>query len=79
MAGVIDEKSAVKYAGQNMQLAIFCFERDELRDKLLEVWFIEDWNKTTNSRARYRFLSVTKDAFSLAVVNMNALWDAFTA
>ena len=55
MAGVIDEKSAVKYAGQNIQFAIFCFGRDELRDKLLEVWFIEEWNKTTNSRARYTY------------------------
>ena len=55
MAGVIDGKSAVKYAGQNIQLAKFCFERDELRDKLLEVWFIEEWNKTTNSRARYTY------------------------
>jgi len=37
MAGVIDKKLADKYAGQNqnIQLAKFCLERDELhRDKL---------------------------------------------
>ena len=55
MAGVIDKKSADKYAGQNIQLAKFCFERDELRDKLLEIWFVEKWNEITNLRARYSY------------------------
>ena len=58
MAGVIDKKLADKYAGQNqnIQLAKFCLERDELhRDKLLEGWFVEKWNEITNSRARYTY------------------------
>ena len=48
MACVIDKKLADKYAGQNIQLAKFCLERDELRrDKLLEVegWFVESGMK----------------------------------
>ena len=42
MAKVISMQSADKYAGQNATFAIFCYNSIELRDDLLEPWFIEE-------------------------------------
>jgi len=55
MARVIDKKSAEKYAGQNIQFLLFCFESEELCHNLLEGWFVEVLNVTTNSQARYLY------------------------
>ena len=55
MARVIDEnlQRGTLVSGQNIQFAMFCFEREELCDNLLEGWFVKVLNATTNSRARY--------------------------
>lgn len=41
MAQCVAKQSADKYAGQNAGFAMFCYTSDELRDLLLEPWFIE--------------------------------------
>ena len=42
MSKVISLQSITKYAGQNATFAIFCCHSIELRDVLLEPWFIEE-------------------------------------
>jgi hypothetical protein len=42
MSKVISLQSTTKYAGQNATFAIFCYHSIELRDDLLEPWFIEE-------------------------------------
>ena len=42
MSKVISSQSTTKYAGQNATFAIFCYHSIELREVLLEPWFIEE-------------------------------------
>ncbi len=42
MLKVISSQSTTKYAGQNATFAIFCYHSIELREVLLEPWFIEE-------------------------------------
>ena len=55
MAKVISMQSADKYAGQNATFAMFCYESDELRDILLENWFIENLGNIANQNAKKKY------------------------
>jgi hypothetical protein len=41
MAKVVSKQSTDNYAGQNSMFAIFCYKSAELREHLLEPWFIQ--------------------------------------
>jgi len=54
MSKVISLQSTTKYAGQNATFAIFCYHSIELRDDLLEPWFIEEVSLQTTEFAKQR-------------------------
>jgi hypothetical protein len=55
MSKVISLQSTNKYAGQNATFALFCYHSDELRDVLLELWFIAEIGLFANEYAKQRF------------------------
>ncbi len=55
MAKVVSKQFANKYVGQNSILAIFCYESAELRELLLEPWFIQQLDKHTTETLKKKY------------------------
>ncbi len=55
MAKVVSTQSANKYAGQNSMFALFCYESAELRDVLLEPWFIDGLSMHAKENAKNKY------------------------
>jgi len=55
MSKVISLQSTNKYAGQNATFALFCYHSDELRDVLLEPWFIAEIGLFATEYVKQRF------------------------
>jgi hypothetical protein len=55
MAQCVATTSSTKYAQQNSGFALFCFDSTELRNNLLEPWFVEGMRKIKklNDRKKY--------------------------
>ncbi len=58
MAKVISMQSANTYAGQNANFAFFCYQSVELRDALLERWFIELLSMIANENAKIKYAKI---------------------
>jgi hypothetical protein len=54
-AKVVSTQSANKYAGQNSMFALFCYESAELRDVLLELWFIDGLSMYAKEDAKKKY------------------------
>ncbi len=54
MAQCVAKQSSDKYAGQNAGFAMFCFDSIELRDCLLEQWFITEISEIEQAFYRKR-------------------------
>jgi hypothetical protein len=56
MGKVVAKKLSINYTHQNLTLALFCHESDELRGTLFEAWFAQ-WQQepfaTTTARKKY--------------------------
>ena len=55
MAKVVSVQSSNKYAGQNPIFAMFCYESAELRDDLLEQWFVDKLRMITTENAKKKY------------------------
>jgi hypothetical protein len=55
MAKVVSTQSANKYAGQNSMFALFCYESAELRNVLLELWFIDGLSMHAKENAEKKY------------------------
>jgi len=55
MGKVVAKASARNYARQNAHFALYCFESDELRDSLLEPWFVEKLGGCRNVSAQKKY------------------------
>ena len=55
MAKVVSVQSSNKYAGQNPIFAMFCYKSAELRDDLLEQWFVDKLRTITNENAKKKY------------------------
>ena len=58
MAQCVAKNSSNKYAGQNSGFAMFCFDSTELRDHLLELWFIEGMRRIEKPNDRMKYAKV---------------------
>ena len=58
MAQCVATNSSNKYAGQNSGFAMFCFDSTELRDHLLEPWFIEGMRRIEKPNNRKKYAKV---------------------
>ena len=58
MSKVISSQSTTMYAGQNATFAIFCYHSIELRDDLLEPWFIEEVSLQATEFAKQRHAKI---------------------
>ncbi len=52
MGKVVAPKTHIDYACQNSFFAMFCYEREELRDELLEQWFVEGLDNFGTSKTK---------------------------
>jgi hypothetical protein len=55
MGKIIAKASARNYARQNAHFALYCFESAELRDCLLEPWFVEKLGECRNVSAQKKY------------------------
>jgi hypothetical protein len=55
MGKIVAKASARNYAPQNTHFALYCFETPELRDCLLEPWFVEKSGECRNVSARKKY------------------------
>jgi hypothetical protein len=55
MGKIIAKASARTYARQNAHFALYCFESAELRDCLLEPWFVEKLGECRNVSAQKKY------------------------
>jgi hypothetical protein len=55
MGKIVAKASARNYARQNAHFALYCFESDELRDSLLEPWFVEKLGECRNVSAQKKY------------------------
>ena len=55
MGKIVAKASAQNYARQNTHFALYCFETAELRDCLLEPWFVEKFGECRNVSARKKY------------------------
>ncbi len=58
MAQCVATNSSNKYAGQNSGFAMFRFDSTELRDHLLEPWFIEGMRRIEKPNDRKKYAKV---------------------
>ena len=62
MGKIVAKASARNYARQNTHFALYCFETAELRDCLLEPWFVEKLGECRNVSARKNMRSSVSKA-----------------
>ena len=55
MGKIVAKASARNYARQNAHFALYCFESNELRDSLLEPWFVEKLGECRNVSAQKKY------------------------
>lgn len=55
MAQCVAKQSSGKYAGQNAGFAMYCFDSVELRNNLLEPWFVEGISDIERPADRKRY------------------------
>jgi len=55
MGKIVAKASARNYARQNAHFALYCFDSDELRDCLLEPWFVEKLGECRNVSAQKKY------------------------
>ena len=51
MGKIVAKNSARNYARQNTHFVLYCFESADLRDRLLEPWFVEKLEECRNVSA----------------------------
>lgn len=52
---MISTQSTAKYAGQNAMFAMFCLDSAELRDRLLEQWFVQNVSAFTKLTEKQKY------------------------
>ena len=55
MGKIVAKASARNYARQNTHFALYCFASDELRDLLLEPWFVTGLEECRNASAQKKY------------------------
>ena len=55
MGKIVAKASAQNYARQNTHFALYCFDSIELRDRLLEPWFIDGLEECRNVSAQKKY------------------------
>ena len=55
MGKIVAKNSARNYARQNTHFVLYCFESADLRDRLLEPWFVEKLEECRNVSARKKY------------------------
>ena len=55
MGKIVAKNSARNYARQNTHFVLYCFESADLRDRLLEPWFVEKLKECRNVSARKKY------------------------